>query len=104
MSRAMVPTIRACRSSVAANVWGRGFDIDDLDIYYRDCVIGGEGAFMIPVRDLKAFGDAVRTKLLLEIAGLMPAADPALRALPAAAGPTVSCMIGERQWRERWGN
>ena len=80
------------------------FDIDDLDIYYRDCVIGGEGAFMIPVRDLKAFGDAVRTKLLLEVAGLMPPAGPAPRALPAAAGPTVSCMIGERQWRERWGN
>ena len=27
------------------------FDVDDLDIYYTNCVIGGPGAFMIPVND-----------------------------------------------------
>ena len=30
------------------------WDIDDLDLYYRDCVIGGPGAFMIPVREKAA--------------------------------------------------
>ena len=47
-------------------------DIEDLDIYYRDCVIGGPGSFMIPVRDGTAFVDATRTKLVMEIAGLQP--------------------------------
>ncbi|MDD7910052.1 DUF1194 domain-containing protein [Pseudovibrio exalbescens] len=41
-----------------------------LDHYYEDCVIGGPGAFSIPVRSKKTFGDAVRMKLVLEIAGL----------------------------------
>src|SRR5262249_30280325 len=27
------------------------FDIDHLDLYYTSCVIGGPGAFMIPVND-----------------------------------------------------
>ena len=27
------------------------WDIDNLDLYFRDCVIGGPGAFMIPVRE-----------------------------------------------------
>ena len=26
-------------------------DIDDLDIYYEDCVIGGPGAFVIPIKE-----------------------------------------------------
>ncbi len=30
-------------------------DIPDLDIYYRDCVIGGQGAFMVPVREREQF-------------------------------------------------
>ena len=30
------------------------FDIDDLDVYYTNCVIGGPGAFMIPVNELVA--------------------------------------------------
>ena len=27
------------------------FDLADLDRYYTDCVIGGTGAFMIPIKD-----------------------------------------------------
>ena len=39
-----------------------------LDWYYEDCVIGGPGAFMIPVRGLEAFPEGTRTKLVLDIA------------------------------------
>ncbi len=41
-----------------------------LDVYYRDSVIGGQGAFMIAAEDFESFGNAVRRKLIREIAGL----------------------------------
>ncbi|MBP0495827.1 DUF1194 domain-containing protein [Pararoseomonas indoligenes] len=41
-----------------------------LDAYYRDSVIGGDGAFLIAAEDFEAFGNAVRRKLVREIAGL----------------------------------
>lgn len=41
----------------------------DIDSYYRDHVIGGPGAFVIPARDFEDFATAVRRKLVLEIAG-----------------------------------
>ena len=47
-------------------------DIEDLDIYYEDCVIGGPGAFVIPIRERDQFREATRTKLVLEIAGRTP--------------------------------
>jgi hypothetical protein len=76
-------------------------DIDDLDIYYEDCVIGGPGAFVVPIKEREKFKDAVRTKLVLEVAGRMPAA----RVMPAAAAtPRISCTIGERMWQQRWGS
>ncbi len=45
----------------------------DLDLYYRDCVIGGPGAFYVVARDFKDFGRAVLRKLILEIADAGPA-------------------------------
>ena len=45
-------------------------DITDLDLYFEDCVIGGPGAFVIPVRDRAQFKEAIRTKLILEVAEL----------------------------------
>jgi hypothetical protein len=76
-------------------------DIDNLDVYYEDCVIGGPGAFVIPIKTREQFKDAIRTKLVLEIAGRTQ--EP--RSVPAAAAaPRVSCLIGERLWQERWGN
>jgi hypothetical protein len=76
-------------------------DIANLDVYYEDCVIGGPGAFVIPVRDRAQFKEAIRTKLILEIAGLMPPA----RVVPVQARkPRISCTIGEQMWRDRWGN
>jgi len=41
-----------------------------LDQYYRDSVIGGDGAFLIGAEDFESFGNAVRRKLVREIAGL----------------------------------
>ena len=75
-------------------------DIEELDIYYEDCVIGGPGAFVVPIRERAKFIEATRTKLVLEIAGLQPAP----RVLPASVQvPRISCTIGERRWRERFG-
>ena len=45
-------------------------DIKDLDIYYEDCVIGGPGAFVVPIREREKFKEAIRTKLVLDIAAL----------------------------------
>jgi hypothetical protein len=46
-----------------------------LDIYYRDHVIGGPGAFMIPVKDYDGFADAILKKLINEIAAVEPGAE-----------------------------
>jgi hypothetical protein len=76
-------------------------DIDNLDVYYEDCVIGGPGAFVIPIRERDQFKEATRTKLVLEIAGRTPDR----RAIPVQAKtPRVSCTVGEQMWRDRWGN
>jgi Protein of unknown function (DUF1194) len=76
-------------------------DIDNLDVYYEDCVIGGPGAFVIPIREREQFKEATRTKLVLEIAGRTPPA----RVVPVQARvPRVSCTVGEQMWRDRWGN
>jgi Protein of unknown function (DUF1194) len=75
-------------------------DIENLDWYYEDCVIGGPGSFVVPIKDREKFKEAIRTKLLLEVAGLTPA-----RAVVPVAEkePRVSCLIGEKIWSDRWG-
>src|SRR5215210_778085 len=35
-------------------------DIENLDHYYQDCVIGGQGAFIVPVRESRHFAEAIR--------------------------------------------
>ena len=78
-----------------------GMDIDSLDIYYEDCVIGGPGAFVVPIRERSKFREATRTKLVLEIASHPPAP----RVVPASSSaPRISCTIGEQIWQQRWGN
>lgn len=42
----------------------------DLDVYYRDNVIGGPGAFMIVAENFNAFTGAILSKLIREIAGV----------------------------------
>jgi hypothetical protein len=81
--------------------WG----IDDLDIYYANCVIGGPGAFVQPVLDWSQFADAVRRKLVLEIAAPGHTAPPGHAAAPRlhrAAG--YDCEIGEKIWRRNQGD
>jgi len=40
-----------------------------LDEYFRESVVGGPGSFVIPAEDFQAFGQAVKRKLIREIAG-----------------------------------
>src|SRR5256885_4980229 len=68
-------------------------DIPDLDIYYEDCVIGGPGAFVVPLREREKFKDAIRTKLVLDIAHYRGEAHVIIPA--AAAAPRISCTIAE---------
>jgi len=77
-------------------------DIDNLDYYYEDCVIGGPGSFVVTIKDRDKFKEAIRTKLLLEVAGRQPEH----WVMPAAAQgrePRVNCLIGEKIWQDRWG-
>ena len=82
------------------------YDIANLDDYYTDCVIGGPGAFMIPVNSWSQFPEAIRRKLVLELA----AADHPLRTameadrppvVLARNGPKSDCQIGEKMWNNR---
>jgi hypothetical protein len=73
-------------------------DIENLDLYYEDCVIGGPGAFIMAIKDREKFQEAIRTKLVLEVAGRAPER----RIVPAAEKePRVPCLIGEKKWQER---
>jgi hypothetical protein len=57
--------------------------MENLDLYYEDCVIGGPGAFVIPIKQRDQFKEATRHKLVLEIAGRTPAG----RVMPAQLRP-----------------
>jgi hypothetical protein len=78
----------------------------NLDLYYRHCVIGGRGAFVIVANGFKDFAQAIRRKLILEIAGTLPAHNPypegdKIRAIGRAQtqGKTApSLRIGKDRW------
>jgi hypothetical protein len=75
-------------------------DIDNLDWYYEDCVIGGPGSFVVSIKDREKFKEAIRAKLLLEVAGKTPDRP----VVPVAEKePRVPCLIGEKIWQDRWG-
>lgn len=100
--------------------FARYFGIPDLDEYYRRCVIGGPGAFVVPVHEWNEFPEAVRRKLVMEIGGLAPgspddpwhdprhdpgrqddgSAPPVVPAQFAAEEP-YDCLVGEKMWRNR---
>lgn len=74
------------------------FDLDNLDVYYQDCVIGGPGAFIVRVRDERNFARAIRRKLILEVSGGQPRI---FRAQAAWRPPSrIDCRIGEKLWDE----
>lgn len=64
--------IRARDDAVAKDVTINGLPIlavePYLDQYFRDYVIGGPGAFMIPAKDFESFGEAILKKMIIEIA------------------------------------
>jgi hypothetical protein len=86
------------------------FDMDDLDDYYSDCVIGGPGSFMIPIKERDQFVEATRTKILREVAGgpsplPLPGGAKVMRANTETADrPKMDCRIGEREWERRYRN
>jgi hypothetical protein len=69
--------------AVAAGVVINGLPIialePDLDRYFYDNVIGGPGAFVIAAQNYETFADAIRRKLIIEIAsrGINPPLVPA---------------------------
>jgi len=81
---------------------GFGQDIADLDDYYANCVTGGPGSFVIPIRRSEEFATATRQKLLEEISWLpSPSMMKAQYApvLPAPRQGDYDCLVGERNWR-----
>lgn len=90
--------------------YGFGQDIADLDEYYANCVIGGPGSFVIPIRKREEFATATRQKLLQEISWVPPS--PRIFRvqmgldLPAPEQGKYDCLVGERNWmryyRGRW--
>ncbi|GGB60035.1 hypothetical protein GCM10011316_35070 [Roseibium aquae] len=80
---------------------GQRFHLDDLDLYYAECVIGGPLSFSIPVRTWQEFPSAVRRKLVLELAGHVP---PDLAVTPTAWSGVrekgYDCLIGEKIWEQ----
>ncbi|MEM9708411.1 MAG: DUF1194 domain-containing protein [Pseudomonadota bacterium] len=74
---------------------GTPWHLEDLDAYYRACVIGGPGSFAMPVLDWAEFALAVRRKIVLE---LVDAGDAVWPAPPPA--PSYDCQIGEKLWEE----
>ena len=96
------------------------FDLENLDQYYEDCVIGGFASFSVAVRSKEEFARAIKRKLLLEIAErqTMPvvriqdtrdgqrAPMPGPGAIvPDERSPEarVDCLIGEKRWQQYMG-
>ncbi|MFV0475405.1 MAG: DUF1194 domain-containing protein [Pikeienuella sp.] len=83
---------------------GGQWRLDDLDEYYRRCVIGGPTSFVIPVLEWRHFPTALRRKLVLELADRRATPVPAQFDPPAEP---YDCMAGERIWerlRDDWMN
>ena len=74
------------------------FDVKDLDTYYRNCVIGGPGAFVVPVNDWSQFPEAIRRKLVLELAGT---GGHRPQVVLAQFHSAYDCLVGEKMWRDR---
>ena len=68
--------------------WG----IPDLDIYYENCVIGGPGAFVVPVQNWEEFPAAIIRKLILEVSALPPQVVQVQFSTPSP----YDCLVGEK--------
>jgi Protein of unknown function (DUF1194) len=76
------PATQARDEAVAAGISINGLPIltvePGLDHHYYSNVIGGPGAFMIPVANYDSFADAILKKLISEIAAIRPDANRSL--------------------------
>jgi hypothetical protein len=75
--------------------------ISNLTDYYKQCVIGGVGAFNVSVTDTRELPAAIRRKLIAEIAqnDVLPPVPGDARVILAQAAPPsppVDCQIGEK--------
>lgn len=84
------------------------YDVEDLDVFYTHCVIGGPGAFVVPVNSWEQFPEAIRRKLVLELAGAESPAPIPAQWTPSGNPPSMKqpdgdydCLIGEKLWRNR---
>ncbi|MDU6376660.1 MAG: hypothetical protein E6575_21690, partial [Bradyrhizobium sp.] len=59
--------------------------------------------FVVTIKSRDEFKEAIRTKLLMEVAGRTPPAKIVPVADDANKEPRVSCLIGEKIWQDRWG-
>lgn len=73
--------------------------LEDLDVYYRSCVVGGWGSFVIPVLTWEEFAEAVLRKLVLEISGRP--VTPGIVPVQYRAPESYDCLVGEKRWEER---
>jgi hypothetical protein len=60
-------------------------------------VIGGTGAFIVPVRSLSEFVPAIRRKLVMEIAGREQIVT---KAAAIKVRERSDCLIGEKMWNQ----
>ncbi|MGN6584219.1 MAG: DUF1194 domain-containing protein [Rhizobiaceae bacterium] len=75
------------------------YDLKDLDKYYANCVVGGPGSFMVPVNDWEQFPEAVRRKLVQELAGPPVQPRPTVPAVVKVdTKPAYNCLVGEQMW------
>ena len=79
------------------NIYGYPL-LPDLDLYYEDCVIGGQGAFIVIADGYEDFARAIRRKIILEIAGRVP---PLQLLRHVADRPRPPCNAGELQL-QKW--
>jgi hypothetical protein len=102
------PVTEARNRAVAAGITVNGLPVllrpepgPGLDRYFTECVVGGDGAFVLAARAEEELTLAIRRKLVLEISGLTLAP----RVTPASGGEPVDCLVGERArkaWTDRY--
>jgi len=82
---------------------GSLLSIDDLDDYYFHCVTGGPASFVLPVFEWGQFPNAVRRKLVLELAHNNT--PPIIKTNFANdRDPNYDCLIGEKLWDAYFGD
>jgi 2-phospho-L-lactate transferase/gluconeogenesis factor (CofD/UPF0052 family) len=64
-----------------------------MDRYYTDCVIGGIGSFVLPIVAKEEFAQAIRQKLVIEVAARP---GDAAELVHVTGYEPADCLVGER--------